>query len=197
MQEPKFIEKTGSSIAYATDRFLYNLLIKSVLTFKRLIPANCHRLLNYSISALLLKRVGTEYEFIHRLLRDHFAIRELVPTLSGHTELKERLQSIERLSFQGESAFDTLEELTKDNNPRIREAAIEGLGRVAIPEVVTVMQAALEDSSIQVRKTIIKNLRKLPEKDSEMILSKALENPALSVQLLAVSISRERYEERY
>ena len=187
-----FIEKTGSIIAYTTDRLLYNLLVKSVLTVKRSIPANCHRLLNYAISALLLKRVGTEYEFIHRLLRDHFAIRELVPTLGGNTELKDRIQSIERLSFQGESAFDTLAALTQDQDPLIREAAIEGLGRVAIPEVVPLLQTALEDSSIQVRKAVIKNLGKLPDKDSKMILSIALENPALSVQLLSLSISRER-----
>ncbi|MEM8723423.1 MAG: HEAT repeat domain-containing protein, partial [Cyanobacteria bacterium P01_G01_bin.39] len=186
------IEKTRSSIPYSTDRLLYNLIVKSVLTVNRSIPANCNRLLNYAISALLLKRVGTEYEFIHRLLRDHFAIRELVPTLGGNTELTERIQSIERLSFQGESAFDTLVALTQDQDPLIREAAIKGLGRVAIPEVVPLLQIALEDSSIQVRKAVIKNLGKLPEKDSEMILSKALENQDLSVQLLSLSISRER-----
>ncbi|MGK7893214.1 MAG: HEAT repeat domain-containing protein, partial [Xenococcus sp. (in: cyanobacteria)] len=171
----KFIEKTGSSIASPTDRFLYNLLIKFVLTFKRSMPANYSQLLNYVISALLLKRVGTEYEFIHRLLRDHFAIRELVPNLSDDTEFKEKIQSIERLSFQGDSAFDTLAELTQDQNPHIRAAAIEGLGRVAIPEVVTVLQGALKDSSIQVIKAVIKNLSKLPKKDSEMLLSKALQ----------------------
>jgi len=32
--------------------------------------------LNYATETMLLKRVGLEYEFVHRMLRDHFAIRD-------------------------------------------------------------------------------------------------------------------------
>jgi len=183
----QFIKTIESSIAYLTDRLLYNPILKFLLTIHRSIPANCNRLLNYGISALLLKKVGREYEFVHRLLRDHFAIRELVPTLGDNAELEQRLQSIQQLSFQGESAFDTLAALAQDENPRIREAAIQGLGRVAIPEVVPLLQTALEDSSIQVRKTVIDSLSKLPKKDSKKLLSKALQDSVLSVQLLSIS----------
>ncbi len=189
----QFIETIKSGFDDTADRLLYNFLLKFVLAINGSIPAHCNRFLNYTISAVLLKPVGTEYQFVHRLLRDHFAIRELVPiVMNVNAELKERLQRIEQLSFQGESAFYTLASLAQEQNLCIREAAIEGLGRVAIPEVVPLLQAALENSSIQVRETVIKGLGKLPAKDSEILLSKALKDSVLSVQLLAVSIGRER-----
>jgi DNA polymerase III delta prime subunit len=114
-------------IDYPAEKYIFNPLLKSVLTITGSIPHRCNKFLNYTIEALFIKQVGTEYEFVHRLLRDHFAIRELIPILGTNTELEEKIQSIQRLSFQGESAVDTLASLAQDADPRIRQAAIAGL----------------------------------------------------------------------
>jgi hypothetical protein len=62
--------------------------------------ARCNKFLNYTIEALFIKQLGTEYEFVHRLLRDHFAIRELIPILGANTELEEKIQGASHLGSE-------------------------------------------------------------------------------------------------
>jgi HEAT repeat protein len=110
--------------------------------------------LDYAINALLLKRSSSDVEFMHRLLRDYFALRTLQP-LFGDPDLERRTEAIRNLGFQGEAAIDPLAEFARDTEPRIREAAVTGFGRNAAPQVDRFLDAALDDPEPIVRRSAV------------------------------------------
>jgi HEAT repeat protein len=175
------------------QRYILNPVLKTLLSFLGSIPFDYEIFLVYATETLFIKQVGKDYEFIHRLLRDHFAIRKLVPNLRDEVNTQTKIKSIQQMSLQGESAFDTLAELLRDANPHIRAAAIEGLGRIAIPEVVPVFREALNDSSIVVKLSVVRSLDKLEWSDSHSIFEHALSDLDLEVRLAVITQSREQH----
>ena len=91
-----FLERVG-------HMFLEHV-VRLQLWAQRALPWKSNPLLRYCVDALLLKDVGRDCEFVHRVLRDHFATRELTPRLSQGTPT-EQLLAIDRLSRQGEAAI--------------------------------------------------------------------------------------------
>jgi HEAT repeat protein/energy-coupling factor transporter ATP-binding protein EcfA2 len=190
-------DKTEQILEFYIDRpiqrYILNPALKILLSFLGSIPFGYENFLVYATETLFIKQVGKDYEFIHRLLKDHFAIRKLVPNLRYEVNTQTKIKSIQQMSLQGESAFDTLAELLRDANPHIREAAIEGLGRIAIPEVLPVFREALNDSSIVVKLSVVRNLDKLERSDSQSIFKHALSDVDLEVRLAVITQIRKQY----
>ncbi|MET0648250.1 MAG: HEAT repeat domain-containing protein [Pyrinomonadaceae bacterium] len=146
----------------AVERSLLNPALKLVLLTGGHICPRYRAFLRHAADALLLKRAGAEYEFVHRLLRDHFAIRELIPALFGASG-DEQLRIINQLSRQGDSGFDALSGLITYPDSRVRVAAVQGLGRIAIPKVLAVVRRILaEDTDAEVRAAALWSLQKFP-----------------------------------
>ena len=61
-------------ISHGIKRILLNPIVYLLLVLYHYIPFNLKGFLEYVIDALLLKRSDNDYEFAHRLLRDHFAL---------------------------------------------------------------------------------------------------------------------------
>lgn len=150
------------------ERLFLNPLTTITLAFRGDACFKYKTFLNYAVHAMLLKRAGVDYEFVHRLLRDHFAIRELVPLLgtTGETQLR----VISQLSRQGESGFDALSNLITDPDSRVRQVSVEGLGRIATPKVLSVFKETLTDVDPEVRCTVLRNLQKLDSDSARSIL---------------------------
>src|SRR5262249_49382343 len=95
-----------------------------------------------------------DVEFMHRLLRDYFALQKLQPLLAD-PDLERRIEAILNLGFQGESAIDPLAEFARHPEPRIRAAAVTALGRIAASEVDPFLDAACDDREPIVRHSAI------------------------------------------
>lgn len=90
---------------------LFNNIARFLLIMRGYIPQDFKAFLNYATDTLLLKQVGAEYEFIHRLLRDHFALQELMSRSHTLDETTRKLM-MKRLSHLGETAYKVMEKIT-------------------------------------------------------------------------------------
>ncbi len=178
-------------VARILELFLLNPLLRVTLAIAKKICFRYQSFLDYATDTMLLKRVGTEYEFVHRLLRDHFAIRELIPALY-QAEGEKRIAVIQRLSRQGDSSFDALANLTTHADSHIRRAAIEGLGRIGIPKVVSIMQERVRiDPDENVRAAVVQSLFKFKTEEKYQIFIAAMRDPSPEVRRATVANSRD------
>jgi HEAT repeat protein/DNA polymerase III delta prime subunit len=170
------------------DRLVLDPILKLILVVRNSICFRYKQFLKYATNTMLLKEVGIEYEFVHRLLRDHFALRELLPQLYG-SEGEQRLKIIQGLSKQGDSSFDALVSLVTNSDQRVRSAAIEGLGQIAIPKVFPIMQDRIEnDPDEKVRVSVVQSVRKFGG-EQEQIYDRAIQDSSPQVRLAAVVAS--------
>jgi HEAT repeat protein/DNA polymerase III delta prime subunit len=166
------------------DRLVLNPILKLILVVRNSISFRYKKFLKYATNTMLLKEVGVEYEFVHRMLRDHFALRELLPQLYG-AEGEQRLKIIQRLSKQGDSSFDALVSLVTNSDQRVRSAAIEGLGQIAIQKVFPIMQDRIEnDPDEKVRVSVVQSVRRFREQ--EQIYDRAIQDSSPQVRCAAV-----------
>ena len=171
------------------ERGLLTLCARAVLVARGSLPVRTRRFLGYAVEAMLLKRVGHEYEFVHRLLRDHFAIRELRPLLKDERG-RIRLQVLEHLSYQGNASFDALAELARHRDRAVRVAAVEGLGRLPTPEVGPLLGNLLQtESDAGVRRQAVESLGALSWKESGAALWAARWDPDPAVRLAVVRVA--------
>ena len=172
------------------ERWLFNPILKLLLILTNKVCLRYSAFLDYAAETMLLKHVGLEYEFIHRLLRDHFAIRKLIPALFEARGV-EQLKIIEQISRQGESSVETLAGLVTHPDSRVRKAAIKGLGRVATPRAVTILKERVEkDNDEAVRSEIVNSLVKLSDEDTAAIMQIAVEDRSPQVRR---SVIAQRY----
>ena len=110
-------------------------------------------------------------EFIHRLVRDYFALRQLLPrirSLSG----PERLDSIRAFGFQGEAAIDPLIEIADSGDDATCAAALEGLSHIPSPTVTRCFERFIDDRRVVVRIALVSCLFRLPDNERDRLLGK-------------------------
>ncbi len=126
----------------------------------RAFPAKKLEFITFCEQIHLLKRshIGG-IEFIHRLLRDHFALhqlRPLVEMLSGDG----RMAAIHTLGYQGEAALDLLIEITEQGGDSEKAAALNALRHIPSPIVIQVAERHIDNINTEVRVAIIKIISK-------------------------------------
>ncbi|MES2276016.1 MAG: HEAT repeat domain-containing protein [Bacteroidota bacterium] len=99
------------------------------LKLQRCLPLRFQAFLKRSVSRLLLQEINGEYAFIHRRVRDHFAIRSVVPKLNAANR-QQRLAMVRELLTLNDASCDVLLELIDDEDPAIRSLCISGLGDI-------------------------------------------------------------------
>jgi HEAT repeat protein len=163
----KAIKKaTGSAeerIRRVAERFVLTPVVLCVIALTHGFPLRWARFLDYTTDALLLKRSGptTKYvEFMHRLLRDYFVLRNLQPLLSAK-DRERQLDAIRKLGFLGDSAIDSLADLARDPDPLVREVAISAVGMMSAPGAVRILEETLVDREPIVRRASVLSLGKL------------------------------------
>jgi HEAT repeat protein/MFS family permease len=132
------------------------------------IPFGFRTFLDYATDALLLKRSAGKVEFMHRILRDYFAMRELLPGLNS-ASVGRRLEVTRSLGYQGESALPWLADFLRDPDPLIREAAASAVGSIASSDSPALIEVALSDPVAAVRKAGVLNLLNLRRQDQERL----------------------------
>jgi HEAT repeat protein/DNA polymerase III delta prime subunit len=165
----------------AGDRYWLSHVLRRVVSTVGCLPLRMNRFFRYSEHALLLKRSGNDIEFVHRMLRDYFALRDLQPHLHGR-DSRRRLEAIRSLGFQGDAAIDALAEFSQADDPDVREAAVWALGRIASPAAVPYIEAALRDESPRVRCTAIRSAKNHKTAEFYRLLSLVVADEDESVQ---------------
>lgn len=175
------------------EKLLLNPALELILLARGDICPRYRAFLRHAADSLLLKRAGAEYEFVHRLLRDHFAIRELIPALFNASG-DDQLRIINQLSRQGDSGYDALSGLITYPDSRVRTAAVQGLGRIGIPKVLAVFRRILaEDSDAEVRAAVMRSLERFPVVDLIDILQLGAADSSPTVRAATMSALREVY----
>lgn len=126
------------------QKYIVNPISRVLLTLNRQIPFRFERFLKHCADAFLLTRAGNNYRFMHDLLRDHFALRELTPHLKD-SDPNVRMLTVQRLALLGETAQEALEDATHDEDERVREAARAALEKIS---------AELEDDALKPDETV-------------------------------------------
>lgn len=109
-------------------------------------------------------------EFIHRLLRDYFALRLLMPHVDSQ-DGDSKLEAIRALGFQGEAAIDPLIEIAEKGGAATRAAALEGMSHIPSPAVTKCLESYLEDQRPVVRSALVSSLMRLAGEDSTRLLN--------------------------
>jgi len=160
-------------------------LVKLVLKFQGNIPFRFNRFINYACDALLIQKNHNKIEFMHRQLRDYFAIKDKIYSFENQDENQRRLV-IEELINLNDASCDIFLELIEDNDKQVRLACIRGLGfigsTVAAQTLINIIKRAgegLQDEAFaaleKVRDIgsipILVNLLRTYPKDSKMYKS--------------------------
>ena len=124
------------------DRHLSSPCVLIALVCMRQLPMALQRFLDYAVETLLLQRSAEGYQFTHRLLRDHFALRGLIP-IAIAAQADDRPRIIARLSSLGEASLPVLTELSAHPDTAIREAAVTGLGNLRTPAAIPPLEQIL------------------------------------------------------
>jgi HEAT repeat protein len=141
----------------------------ALLAVLRKLPFRRQRFLDSMVGAFLLKRSSDEVEFVHRFLRDYFALRELRPQLAAGEE--GRLRAIEQLGYQGQAALDTLVEIAgTDEAPRLRAAALLALSRIPSPEATRRFEQSVGDRTPEVRDGLLRAIASVGTLDRDKLL---------------------------
>ncbi|CAN5818068.1 hypothetical protein BH10BAC2_BH10BAC2_26840 [soil metagenome] len=119
---------TAFVLKHAYDEFA-NWVTIMYLKFRGKLPCRLHHFLTRSVSQLLLQKNNHEYEFIHRRIRDHFAIRLIGPLIHSVND-KKRIELARQLLVFNDASCDILLELVNDNDPTIRHICITGLKEI-------------------------------------------------------------------
>ena len=158
----------------------------------RLLPWRLRCFLRYAGQSLLLKTFSGEIEFVHRRLRDYFALRELVPQLRG-PDLHQRVGVIRALGFQGAAAVELLAELITEGSTEERTVAVNAIARISAPEVTTHLNRALADPAPEVRRAVVGNLRNISKEDRVRMLTRAAGDSESTVQMAVIDAAHEDY----
>lgn len=169
------------------ERYWISPTLFPVLATMRSLPVRFEPFANYAIDSLLLKRSGPDIEFMHRMLRDYFALRDLQPFLRS-SDLPSRVQAIRSLGYQGDAAIGALAEFVRDSKTHIRDAAVWALGRIASPEIVQHVEAALADKDAKVRATAALSTKDMQDSDRQRLLLLVANDDDLAVQKAMIEL---------
>jgi HEAT repeat protein/energy-coupling factor transporter ATP-binding protein EcfA2 len=174
---PSF-EVTPGRLGRSLVAWQFNALQKTVLSpilwwsvaLAGRLPWRRRPFLAFCRDAFLPKQAGAELEFVHRLLRDYFALHQLLPAVAA-ADRATRLGAIRSLGYQGESALDLLEELSQSPEPDIRAAAVTGLGHISSPIVASILERTLSDRARAVRLALIPAIFRLSDETLGRLLN--------------------------
>jgi len=159
--------------------------VLAVLAWRRRLPFRLTRFLEYASDVLLLHRSGGDYEFVHRLLRDHFALRSLTPRIfEGNGRNGPAV--VAKIALLGDAGFAVLSELATHPDPAIREAAVVGLGDLRLPEAAPLLKRILSSESLaNVRCRTVESLGKTPLKEGREAWEHSFRDPSPDVRSAA------------
>ena len=178
------------------EKYFYSPVLLCLLAITRCLPFRFRSFSAYSQEALLIKRSANDFEFVHRLLRDYFALRDLQPKLTDK-DPQRRIEAIRSLGFQGESAIGALTDYSRGGNPDERIAAIWALGKITSPKVTIVIEAALNDDHPKVKKTAVFQVMTLQEKDRNRLLNLIIRSNDPCLQSAIVEVALREFSNRF
>jgi HEAT repeat protein len=138
----------------------------------------------------LLLRYSSEYEFVHRRLRDYFALRRVLPLLQSEN-MEQRMQAIDMLAFQGDAAVEILIDLVRESPSAIAVASAKALGRSASPEALIGIREAATHQDPSVRAAMLGRLDNVGKDEASSLIGNAVADTDASVVVAALKMHQD------
>jgi len=162
-------------------------VILIVLKAKGLLPVRLKKFTKYGRRTLLIKGQLQEVEFIHRRIRDYFAIRELVPRLGEATD-SDRLELVKEMANFNDASCDVLLELFDDPNVDVRRECASALGKIGTLYAAKTLLAAERKTSGGLHAYILSELRDIWDVEAVPLLISILNQEPVESELFLVCI---------
>jgi HEAT repeat protein/DNA polymerase III delta prime subunit len=182
-----FVEISEAHFPRLIEENLLSPILLRLIALSDSLPRRCEGFIVYATGALLLKQPNSGIEFMHRFLRDYFALRDLQPILSERN-LDRQLVAIRNLGFLGESAIDSLVEFARDPDPRIREVAVSALAKIAAPQVVQHIETALKDPEVIVRRASVLSFWNLGEEPFRQLVRRTIREKDIDAAIVLAGV---------
>lgn len=103
-----------------------NMVVATKLKIGKHLPWRLDHFFRTGVEQLILTRNDNGFQFIHRRIRDYFAVRTFVPLLDNE-DRKERRSVVELLLAFNDASCDVLLELINDDDAGVRHLCVSGL----------------------------------------------------------------------
>ena len=153
-----FKEKAGNFV----NGTVINPLIIFFLKMEGNLPIRLNRFRKYAAGALLLKDISGEYEFIHRNLRDYFAVPDTVRDIDK-LSVHERLAFVEELARLKDASCDILLDLIEDEEKSVRKACVDALGKTGSKTAVDTLLHIIVNTGADLRSYAVKALENIDD----------------------------------
>lgn len=158
------------------------------LVCRRDVPWRFWKFLDYLIECLLLRRSDDGFSFVHLLLRDYFAVRQLAPALYANSA-QAAISAIQQLAMQGDAGTDPLKHLLTDERATIRSEAIAALVKIPSPAVAPIMLNVLRTSQDRdLRLIAVNSAARASPSERRELLSLALADSDAELRLAAIPL---------
>ena len=168
-------KKVGEGPGKTIGSYLANRLINIIITIRRYLPFRRQFFIRYCVDTFLLKESYGEFEFIHRRLRDYFAIREVYSKLTGSDQVQ-REQMTRELSKLRDASCDVLLELVNDDDKNIRLACVAGLGQIGSAIAAQTLIKIIHTTGQGLRLPAIQALREIKDVGAIPILLRSIQS---------------------
>jgi GTPase SAR1 family protein len=185
------LERARALLRNWLDRALLSPLLFLLLGIRRRLPFRQSAFFRFCGRALLLKSGNEEIEFVHRRVRDYFALSSIHQRLASCNG-EGRLAAIRALGYQGESAIDPLFDFLQDRYPDVRIAAAQALGHIAAKPAVDCLERAISDKEPRVRAAVVRSLQYADAEHLARILSATATDAALPVRKAVFDVASTR-----
>ena len=142
--------------------FFGSIITLLLLKIEVRLPVRFNGFLRYSVRMLLMKKSTLEYEFIHRRVRDYFAIREFVPLLK-EASAADRLNTIKEMCLLKDASCDVLLEMIDDHDKDVRMKCINGLGEIGSAIAAKALIEVIKKTSGDLNKSAVAMLHKVKD----------------------------------
>jgi HEAT repeat protein len=165
----------GASLWQKGIHFIGSRILLCRLKVEKKLPWAFRGFLQYCTRTLLLKRSMAEFEFIHRRIRDYFAIRQFLPLLEK-AAVADRASAIMQISKLKDASCDVLLEMIDDNDKGIRLECLTGLGEIGTVTAAKSLLEAIKKTSGELNELAIEKLKDIRDIAATPLLLQALDN---------------------
>jgi len=151
--------------------------------FERLFQDRADAFRRYALELKLLITKENAVDFVHRLVRDHFALHFGLTAIT-HSDVNKRIHAAQSLGWLGDvRALEPLIVALSDRDANVRGLAARSLGRLGDPKAVLPLVSLLNDRNHEVRLSAIWALGMLHDSSSVHSLTGLLESRNKEIRL--------------
>ena len=154
----------------------------------RKLPVYKRRFVVYAGEAVLLSRSPEGIAFVHRLLRDYFAIRGVLDSYDFYSS-SDRVALTKELVGVKDASCDVLLELSDDRDKSVRLACIEGLGDIGTSIAAQTLLSIIQDTTGHIQEKAILALSEVKDIAALGLMQNIIQSSSIEDPVCIAAIS--------